>query len=360
MHMHTYVRFTGAQIQIIPLTNVCMVKMSFYFAPRPKKIHYEIYDIPNIQKRLYRHYRRQVELIGTFEHKKRPPMRDITLEHYQRALQALKDKGYAPNTLDGYHTTGGMIFREAVKRGLIRRDPTAHAYVPRDQMTVAELEQEGIPKYLERDELQKFLDIAKNQGLKMDYAIFMTLAYTGMRVGELCALKWSDIDVEDRTIHITKTLYNPSNKTKEYTLLTPKTKRSRTIDVSDTLFSVLQQHRAQQRKAKMQFRQDWHEADFVFARHNIEYAGYPQFTKTIHNRMRRLLKLAGLRESLTPHSLRHTCTSLSAEAGIPLEDIQAQLGHKNDSTTRNIYLHMTKSRKKKTAQQFEQFMQQNL
>ncbi|MCY7738422.1 tyrosine-type recombinase/integrase [Bacillus safensis] len=56
--------------------------------------------------------------------------------------------------------------------------------------------------------------------------MFLLLAYTGIRAGELCDLKWRDIDFKEQTISISKTYYNPTNR-KEYKLLTPKTpKRS--------------------------------------------------------------------------------------------------------------------------------------
>jgi integrase len=53
--------------------------------------------------------------------------------------------------------------------------------------------------------------------------IFLTLAYSGLRVGELCTLKWRDLSLKERTLSITKTYYNPKNKETEYQLLTPKT-----------------------------------------------------------------------------------------------------------------------------------------
>lgn len=92
--------------------------------------------------------------------------------------------------------------------------------------TVEELEREKeLPKYLEKEELAHFLSIIPDHQMDIrDYPIFLTLAYTGMRAGELCALKWSDIDFEEQTISITKTYYNPRNAIKEYELLTPKTK----------------------------------------------------------------------------------------------------------------------------------------
>ena len=72
--------------------------------------------------------------------------------------------------------------------------------------------------------------------------------------------------------------------------------------------------------------------------------------------MRRLLKLAKLNESLTPHSLRHTHTSLLAEAGVGLPEIMDRLGHADDETTKTIYLHVTKPMKKEASQKFSELM----
>jgi integrase len=72
--------------------------------------------------------------------------------------------------------------------------------------------------------------------------------------------------------------------------------------------------------------------------------------------MARLLKLAGLNESLTPHSLRHSHCSILAEMGVPLQDIMDRLGHKNDDTTKNVYLHVTKTKKKEASHKFGELM----
>lgn len=110
----------------------------------------------------------------------------------------------------------------------------------------------------------------------------MTLAYTGIRVGELCALKWKDIDTTNNTIRIYKTYYNPDNNTVKYELLPPKAKASRRT--------------------------------------------------------------------------RHTHISLLAEAGASLEKIMDRVGHVDDSTTKNIYLHITKDMKKEASHKFSSLM----
>lgn len=284
-------------------------------------------------------------------------MKDITKKRYQDALLDLKKQGYADNTIDGIHRTGRMIFKKAVEQEIIKSDPTEYAVVPKTQKSVEDLEREKeIPKYMEKEELALFLETAKEHGLDQDYVIFLTLAYTGMRVGELCALKWKDIDFEEQTISITKTYFNPKLNVKNYQLLTPKTEASRrVVDVDELVIKALQEHKSMQNKIRMRHRNIYHDQDFVFTK-NKPFLGYPEYPKQIENRMARLLKIAGLNPKLTPHSLRHTHTSLLAEAGVSLEQIMARLGHRDDDTTRNIYLHVTKPKKKEASQKFAQLM----
>ncbi|WP_051405168.1 tyrosine-type recombinase/integrase [Bacillus cihuensis] len=73
--------------------------------------------------------------------------------------------------------------------------------------------------------------------------------------------------------------------------------------------------------------------------------------------MKRLLKLAGLNIEITPHSLRHTHTSLLAEAGVSLPQITERLGHKDEDTAKNVYLYVTKEMKKEASQKFKELME---
>ncbi|MEI4770014.1 tyrosine-type recombinase/integrase [Psychrobacillus sp. FJAT-51614] len=63
---------------------------------------------------------------------------------------------------------------------------------------------------MEKEELALFLKTAKERGLELDYLIFLILSYTGIRVGELVALKWKDIDFVNQTISITKRIIIPT------------------------------------------------------------------------------------------------------------------------------------------------------
>lgn len=72
--------------------------------------------------------------------------------------------------------------------------------------------------------------------------------------------------------------------------------------------------------------------------------------------MARLLKIARLNTDLTPHSLRHTHTSLLAEAGVTLEQIMDRLGHSDGQITKDVYLHVTQVMKKEASQKFSELM----
>lgn len=291
------------------------------------------------------------------EYFERFQVKQVSKKMYQDVLVDLYEKGYALNTIAGIHSTGKMIFSKAVELEVIRNDPTQYAKLPRPQKTVEEIEnEEHVIKYLEKEELARFLKTAKEQGLERDYAIFTTLAYSGLRVGELCAMKWRDLSFTEHTVSITKTYYNPKNRATDYQLLTPKTSTSRrTIELDPSVFRELEKLKAKQNELKMLNRDVYYDNDFVFAK-TTKNMGYPEFIKTIQNRMRRLLKLAGLNEGLTPHSLRHTHTSLLAEAGVGIHEIMERLGHQDDEITKRVYLHVTKTMKKEASQKFGELM----
>jgi integrase len=287
---------------------------------------------------------------------------EITEDDYQNALLGLKkgEEGRDPlarNTLSGIHTTGKMIFKYGMKIGAVKHDPTISAYVPVDITTVEELENhKEIPNYLEKEELHHFLNTARIHGLDNDYETFYTLSYTGIRVGELCALKEINIDFENNKIKINKTLYNPKNNYKEYVLNPPKTKSSvREIYVEPEVVQGFENLLTIQKIEKEKRPTTYHDQGFVFAKTGV-FAGFPQVVKMVELRMKRLLKLAGLNNELSPHSLRHTHTSLLAEAGVSLEQIMERLGHSDDKITKTIYLHITKPKKKEASQKFGELM----
>lgn len=133
---------------------------------------------------------------------------------------------------------------------------------------------------------------------------------------------------------VTKTYYNPNNNTLEYQLVTPKTRKSRRkIIVDEDVIKTLMKHKEVQNEVVKQLGDAYHNKDFIFAKMERQF-GYPIVIKTVQNRMARLLRISGLNQELTPHSLRHTHTSLLAEAGVSLEQIMDRLGHTDDQITK--------------------------
>lgn len=184
-------------------------------------------------------------------------------------------------------------------------------------------------------------------GLDLDKEWFYTLAFSGMRPGELIALKKSDLDFENKTIRISKTLTNENNNMREYKLETTKTNKMRIIEMDEKIMGILKRLVHKNDKHKMMYRtqlEDFHDEDFVFQRPN----GYPFVTKNIGDRMRRILKYMGFQKKLTPHSFRHTHISMLTEAGDALPTIMKRVGHEDPETTLKVYTHVTEKMKIKS------------
>lgn len=284
-------------------------------------------------------------------------MKDINLVTYQNALNELHATGLSHSTLVGIQNTGKLIFKWAMEKSVIKTDPTLYSYIPKTRQTVEEIEKKSeVINYLEKEELALFLEAARTKGLERDYIIFMMLAYTGMRVGELCALKWKDIDFEEHRINVRKTIYREDKTVENYELIPPKTKKSiRIIEIDEDLIKVLEAHRSKQNEVRMKHRNVYHDQDFVIAKMK-SYYGYPEYIGLVESRTERLLKITNLNPDITPHKFRHTHVSLLAELGIGLQEIMDRLGHEDDDITKNVYWHVTKPKKKEASTKFAEML----
>jgi len=242
-----------------------------------------------------------------------------------------------------------MIFKYAIRNKLIKDNPREDAIVPKKSITVEDLEKDSIDEtYFERDELEKFLDAVLKIGLELDKEWFYTLAFTGMRSGELLALKKQDLNFEVNTIRISKSLYSETNNPRKYELITTKNNTIRIIKVDERIMKMLKMLVQKNDVHKMKYRtqiEDFHDEDFVFQRPN----GYPYITKNLGDRMRRLMKYTEIDKHLTPHSFRHTHISMMTEVGNDLPTIMERVGHTDPNTTLKIYTHVTKKMKQKSA-----------
>lgn len=125
--------------------------------------------------------------------------------------------------------------------------------------------------------------------------------------------------------------------------------------MDEDVIKALLLHKETQAKTIQQLGDDYYNQDFIFAK-TERHPRYPIVIKMVQLRMARLLTIAKLNPDLTPHSLRHTHTSLLAEAGVALEQIMDRLCHTDDQITKNVYLHVTQEMKKEASDKFSELM----
>lgn len=288
-----------------------------------------------------------IQRFGTY------PIQSIKKRDYQRFVDDMSAK-FSKNYVDSIVASTNMIFKYAYDMKLIKVLPSEGIKQPKKKRTVEELEDTEIhKKFLEKDELFEFLQVAKyNHSPQNSFEVFTTLAYTGMRAGELLALKWADIDFENNTINITKTYYNPNNNKKKYQILTPKTESSiGKISVDPNVIKMLREY-------KINVQANWKDElyednNFVFTDNN----GYPLVIKKLQLWIKAILKKTNINKNISTHSFRHTHCALLIEAGVHIKEIQERLRHKDINTTMNIYAKITNSYKKDASQKFSQLME---
>lgn len=313
----------------------------------------ETYKLTGVKRSTVRIREKELKILNKYMAKM--PIVEINHSFYQNFINKISPE-YARTTVQGINTTAGMVFKHAKKDKIIKDLPNQDVIIPKKRRTVKEIETDPIEeKYLTTEELEEFLNATLEHGLDLDIERFYLLAFSGMRSGELCALKWSDVDFDENTIRITKTLYNENNNMREYELTPPKTEGSiRVISVEKEVMDLLKSHRKRQMKLKMKYRhelEEYHDGNFVFSRVN----GYPFVPKNIGDRMRRLLEYTNITKKATPHIFRHTRISMLTEAGVDLATIMQQVGHDDPQTTLRIYTHVTQKMKKDASEKVRTF-----
>ncbi|WP_346564727.1 tyrosine-type recombinase/integrase [Staphylococcus haemolyticus] len=282
------------------------------------------------------------------------PIQTIKKHDYQRFVDDISAQ-YSKNYVDSIVASTNMIFKYAYDTRLIKAMPSEGIKRPKKKVSVEELEDiEIYKKFLEKDELFQFLKVAKyHHSPQNSFEVFTTLAYTGMRAGELLALKWSDIDFENNTISITKTYYNPNNNKKHYQILTRKTESSiGKITVDPHVIQLLKDY-------KVNVQDTWKnelyvDINFVFTDVN----GYPLVIKKLQLWIKAILKKTDItNKQISTHSFRYTHYALLIEAGVHIKEIQERLRHKDINTTMNIYAKITNSYKKDASQKFSKLME---
>ena len=242
---------------------------------------------------------------------------------------------------DSLHALNKRILQYGVVMQAIPFNPAREVILPRNTQKA---KREKI-KHFDNQELKKFLDYLDSLNLnKFRYyyenTLYKFLLATGCRINEALALSWSDIDLDNAVVHITKTL-NYKQETNS-----PKSKTSlRDIDIDQATVSMLKQYRLRQTKESWKIGKS---ESIVFSDFIHEYPN----NRTLQTRLRTHFKRAKV-TNIGFHGFRHTHATIMLYAGIEAKDLQYRLGHSNISMTLNTYVHATKEGAKKAVSIFE-------
>ena len=233
--------------------------------------------------------------------------------------------GLDVGTIKRIRTALSPIFSTAVKKELLLKNPVTNATTPAGE------EKERL--YLDAEqckELMTFLDEFSNPQMPR---VIKTLIYTGMRVGELTALHWEEVDLDRAMITVKYNLYRLDG---EYRLSTPKTKSSaRVIALPPQLVEVLREQKVWQDERRKAVGSRWLERGAVFTGSYGEYMN----KNYINLQFKQLLAKHNFPD-IHIHDLRHANASLLINMGVPVKVISEHLGHRDTRTTETIYAHV--------------------
>ena len=267
------------------------------------------------------------------------------------------ERGLKLNTVDSIHTVLHQVLDMAVGDNYIRSNPSDNALKELKQVRNIGTDKR---RALTVDQQKLFITFLKGSKVYGHwYPIFAVMLGTGMRVGEVTGLRWSDVDFEAEEVDVTHTLvyYNHSENGCYFTVNTPKTEAGeRNIPMLDFVKEAFEQERINQKfqGIKCEVTIDGY-TDFIFLNRN----GNVQHQGTLNKALRRIIRdcneevIAKDEENpvLLPrfscHNLRHTFTTRLCESGMNIKAIQEILGHKDISTTMDIYAEATKDLKKR-------------
>lgn len=277
----------------------------------------------------------------TEEHFKELKLKKITVAYCQRVVIELS-KTYV--LYNHYLSVINRIFKYAVLMDILDSNPFDKVIKPKSR----QVQRKG--NFLTKEELKEFLKLAQTATLSYFFPLVHLMSYTGLRQGEALALKWSDIDFENKKITVDKTAVRIKEK---QTLQTPKTKNSkRVISIDPTTLSILKSWKKDQ--IKIYFKNGKHfegDENFIFTNQRGEWVH-------IHNFIRYFKRFIADHKlkTITPHGLRHTHASLLFSAGVEPKNISDRLGHSTVQITLDLYTHISEEQRTDTVDKLLEYM----
>lgn len=242
---------------------------------------------------------------------------------------------------DSIHALNKRILQYGVTMQAIPSNPARDVVLPRNTQKAKRQK----VKHFDNEELKKFLGYLDNlDSDKYRYyyevTLYKFLLATGCRINEALALSWSDIDLDNAVVHITKTL-NYKQETNS-----PKSKASyRDLDIDQATVTMLKAYKVRQIQEAWKIGKT---ETVVFSDFIHEYPN----NRTLQTRLRTHFKRANV-TNIGFHGFRHTHASLLLNSGIPYKELQHRLGHSTLSMTMDIYSHLSKESAKKAVSFYE-------
>jgi integrase len=198
---------------------------------------------------------------------------------------------------------------------------------------------------------RSFLQAAAGERLAIVYALAL---FCGLRRGEILALRWRDVDLDKREIHIRNTLHQ--EKGGSFRLGEAKSiSARRSISISVTLAAALARHRERQVKEPRIIVEKSSSAAADWGLVVTSQTGRPLSKSTLRENFRRVLRTAGL-PVLRIHDLRHSCAALLLGEGVGAHIVASFLGHSEVKTTLNIYGHVAQSHTRDAARTMDRLL----
>ena len=305
---------------------------------------FELYSKPNVRPNTAAYYRRFIDCrvlpnIGTIKLNKltardiQKLYNDLKNHGRVREVQKTKNPGLSSSYVRGLHMMLHNCLERARKERLILRNPTEDCIIPK-------IEKKEM-KILRQEDLSAYLKAADARGLLPMFFLELT---SGLRKGELVALLWSDLDVERKTLSVSKQAVRAEGG--EIKVTRPKTATSiRKISIpQEAVDLLLREH-------------DQHpDNPYLFPSPKTGGMYHPDSVVKLHGK---ILRDAGL-EHIRFHDLRHTFATLALQNGVDVKTVSSMLGHYDAGFTLRTYAHATDRMQEEAAEKLGSVLTQAL
>jgi integrase len=263
-----------------------------------------------------------VDALGT------TPIQRIRGGDLNRAYREAAGKGLSDRTVKHIHALARMLFGHALRQGDIKRDPCREIDAPKVAPKEAAV--------LRAEEIPVMLGALRGTAL---YTIAVVALGTGMRRGELCALRWGAVNLDGGKLEVRQSIEQTRRAGLRFK--EPKTRHGRrSISLPPSVITCMQEHRLRQLEQRIMLGLGKPPGDaLVFSAPD----GQPLAPDYVTNAFTRAMAKAGL-PHVGLHTLRHTHASMLIKAGEDIVTISRRLGHASPTITLSVYAHLVSTK----------------